>query len=229
MKEAVLMIGGSYGIGRSIIQQIETDYEVFVACRSKEELEGFNVQHIPFNALTDSLDMSTLPSEIKGFVYCPGSINLKPFKMLNLKNFEEDMEINFFAMLRVVKDIIGIMKESSSMVFFSTIAVNKGMPFHSSVAASKGAIEGFVKSIAAEYAPNIRANVIAPSLIDTPLAKRLLNNDRKKEAMAQRHPLQRFGKADDIGHLAAFLLSDKSSWITGQIMGVDGGLSTLNL
>jgi len=103
------------------------------------------------------------------------------------------------------------------------------MPFHTSVAAAKGAIEGFAKSLAAEYAPKVRCNVVAPSLVDTPLASRLLSNDRKQEMMAARHPLKRVGQAKDIAAAAAFLLSEESSWMTGQIVGVDGGLSTLNV
>ena len=103
------------------------------------------------------------------------------------------------------------------------------MPFHTSVAAAKGAIEGFAKSMAAEYAPKIRINVIAPSLVDTPLAKRLLNNDKKREMMADRHPLKRIGKSSDIANIATFLLSDNSAWMTGQIVGVDGGIGTLNV
>jgi NAD(P)-dependent dehydrogenase (short-subunit alcohol dehydrogenase family) len=114
-------------------------------------------------------------------------------------------------------------------MFFSTVAVSTGMPFHTSVSAAKGAIEGFVKSLAAEYAPKVLTNVIAPSLVDTQLAGRLLNNDRKKESMAERHPLKRVGHPEDIANIATFLLSDKSSWITGQVIGVDGGLSTLNI
>ena len=121
------------------------------------------------------------------------------------------------------------MAKGSSLVFYSTIAVGTGMPFHTSVAAAKGALEGFTKSLAAEYAPNIRVNCIAPSLVDTPLAKRLLNNDKKREMMAERHPLKRFGNPEDIADLSAFLLGDQSSWITGQVIGVDGGLSTLNV
>ncbi len=115
------------------------------------------------------------------------------------------------------------------MVFFSTVAVGMGMPFHTSVAAAKGAIEGFAKSLAAEYAPKLRVNVVAPSLVDTPLAKRLLNNDRKREMMAARHPLKRVGEASDIANIAVFLLSENSTWMSGQIVGVDGGMSTLNI
>ena len=132
-------------------------------------------------------------------------------------------------MVKVLKAIIGKMGTNSSIVLFSTVAVGTGMPFHTSVAAAKGAIEGFAKSLAAEYAPKIRVNVVAPSLVDTPLADRLLNNDKKKEKMNERHPLKRFGQPEDIGAIASFLLTDKASWITGQIFGVDGGISSLNL
>ena len=117
--------------------------------------------------------------------------------------------------------------EQASIVLFSSVAVQMGMPFHTSVAASKGAIEGFAKALAAEYAPKIRVNVIAPSLTDTPLADKFLNNDTKKEKSAERHPLKRFGKPEDMAHMAQFLISEKSSWISGQIFHVDGGMSTL--
>jgi len=229
MKKNLLLIGGSYGIGLSIVKQLQESFTIYVASRSSEGLKDLNVKHITFDALTDSLDTTQLPEELHGFVYCPGSINLKPLKMLSMANFEEDMQLNFFSMVRVVKDIIGRMADNSSMVFFSTVAVGTGMPFHTSVSAAKGAVEGFVKSLAAENAPKIRTNVIAPSLVDTPLASRLLNNERKKESMAERHPLKRVGTSDDIANIAGFLLSDKSGWITGQIIGIDGGLSTLNI
>lgn len=229
MKKNLLLIGGSYGIGLSIVKQLQESFTIYVASRSSEGLKDLNVKHITFDALTDSLDTTQLPEELHGFVYCPGSINLKPLKMLSMANFEEDMQLNFFSMVRVVKDIIGRMADNSSMVFFSTVAVGTGMPFHTSVSAAKGAVEGFVKSLAAENAPKIRTNVIAPSLVDTPLASRLLNNERKKESMSEKHPLKRVGTSDDIANIAGFLLSDKSGWITGQIIGIDGGLSTLNI
>ena len=149
--------------------------------------------------------------------------------MLTMETFKEDMHLNFFSLVNIVKDIIPLLSDGSSMVFFSTVAVQTGMPFHTSVAAAKGAIEGFTKSLAAEYAPRIRVNAIAPSLVDTPLASRLLNNDKKKEMMAQRHPLKRVGNSEDLAQIAQFLLSSDSGWITGQILGVDGGLSTLNV
>ena len=228
MKKNILLIGGSHGIGFALAKSLADDHQVYIASRTNEQLRDIQVQHIPFDALSGQLNPQALPETIHGFVYCPGSINLKPFKMLSAENFAEDMEINFFSLVRVVKDIMPKMAEGSSMVLFSTVAVGTGMPFHTSIAAAKGAVEGFSKAIAAEYAPKIRCNVIAPSLVDTPLAARLLNNERKKEMMAERHPLKRVGNPEDIADLALFLLSDNSGWITGQVFGVDGGLSTLN-
>ncbi|MCR1026053.1 SDR family NAD(P)-dependent oxidoreductase [Cellulophaga baltica] len=229
MKKNILLIGGSHGIGLSIAKTLHENHNVFIASRTKEALEDLSITHIPFDALTDELDTSLLPDTLDGFVFCPGSINLKPFKMMSLDTFHEDMELNFFSMVKVVKSIISKMAENSSMVFFSTVAVGTGMPFHTSVAAAKGAIEGFAKSMAAEYAPKIRVNVIAPSLVNTPLAKRLLNNDKKIEMMSERHPLKRVGTPEDIAAISVFLLSDNSTWMTGQVVGVDGGMSSLNI
>ncbi|AZQ58270.1 SDR family oxidoreductase [Maribacter sp. MJ134] len=229
MKKNILLIGGSHGIGHALAKKLQNNNNVYIASRTKEELDDLEVTHIPFDATTDELDMTQMPDEIHSFVYCPGSINLKPFKMMSLDTFEEDMHLNFFSMVRVVKTIIGKMAEGGSMVFFSTVAVGTGMPFHTSVAAAKGAIEGFAKSMAAEYAPKLRVNVVAPSLVNTPLAGRLLNNDKKVEMMSQRHPLKRVGTPEDIANIALFLLSDDSTWMTGQIVGVDGGMSTLNI
>ncbi|WP_282160494.1 SDR family NAD(P)-dependent oxidoreductase [Ulvibacterium marinum] len=229
MKKNILLIGGSHGIGKSVAQQLQETHALFIASRSQEGLEDLQCEYIPFDATKDSFELSVLPEEIHGFIYCPGSINLKPFKMMDLHTFEQDMRINFLGLVKIVKEIIPKMAQSASMVFFSTVAVGKGMPFHTSVAASKGAIEGFAKSLAAEYAPKLRVNVIAPSLVDTPLASKLLNNERKKENMAERHPLKRVGQAEDIANMAVFLLSDKSSWMTGQVIGIDGGISTLNI
>ncbi|HQW69500.1 MAG TPA: SDR family oxidoreductase, partial [Flavobacterium sp.] len=143
--------------------------------------------------------------------------------------FEQDLQINFISLVKVIQTILPNLTASnqSSIVLFSSVAASMGMPFHTSVAAAKGAIEGFAKALAAEYAPKIRVNVIAPSLTDTPLAEKFLSNDEKKEKSAQRHPLKRVGTSDDMAQMASFLLSEKSSWISGQIFHVDGGMSTL--
>lgn len=168
----ILLIGGSYGIGYELAKELQKENNVFVASRTSENLSGINITHIPFNASTDTLDTSILPAIIDGLVYCPGSINLRPFRGLKLETFESDMHINFFSMVKVIQSILPQLSasEQSSIVLFSTVAVKMGMPFHTSVSASKGAIEGFAKALAAEYAPKIRVNVIAPSLTDTPLA-----------------------------------------------------------
>lgn len=231
MSKNILLIGGSHGIGFDLASKLHSEHTLYVASRTNENLGNLDVNYIEYDAEKDELDLSTLPDTLDGFVYCPGTINLKPFKMLSVDTFKDDMDLNFMSMVKVLHQVIDHLKKSeqASIIFFSTVAVKVGMPFHTSVAASKGAIEGFAKALAAEYAPNLRVNVIAPSLTDTPLAKRLLSNDKKKEMMDARHPLKRVGKSADIANVAAFLLSDKSSWITGQVLGVDGGMSTLNV
>lgn len=229
MSKNIVLIGGSHGIGFEMAKALQTEHNIYIASRTNDDLGSLNVTHIPFDATSDELDITQLPEELHGFAYCPGSINLKPLKMLSIDVFRKEMELNFFSLVNVVKTIMPKMVAGSSMVFFSTVAVGTGMPFHTSVAAAKGAIEGFAKSLAAEYAPKVRVNCIAPSLVDTALAGRLLSNDKKKEIMSSRHPLKRVGEAEDIANLAVFLLGDKSTWVTGQIMGVDGGMSTLNV
>lgn len=225
----ILLIGGSYGIGLAITQELQNDNNIFVASRTNENLAGLNVTHIPFDASTDTLDATKLPAILDGLVYCPGSINLRPFRGLKPEAFEADLQINFISLVKVIQAVLPNLtaSEQSSIVLFSSVAASMGMPFHTSVAAAKGAIEGFAKALAAEYAPKIRVNVIAPSLTDTPLADKFLNNETKQEKSAERHPLKRFGKPEDSAQMASFLLSDKSSWISGQIFHVDGGMSTL--
>ena len=187
------------------------------------------VTHMVFDALTDDITTLPLPEQIDGLVYCPGSINLKPFKRIKPQAFQEDLEVNFLSLVKVIQGLLPRLTASqqASLVFFSTVAVKVGMPFHTSVSASKGAIEGFAKALAAEYAPKMRINVIAPSLTDTPLAGRLLSSDDKKQRMGEMHPLKRIGTTADIANTACFLLSDKSSWMTGQVLAIDGGKSTL--
>jgi len=225
----ILLIGGSYGIGLALAKELQEKNNVFIASRTNEELVNLKITHIPFDVSTDSLDTSKLPEVIDGLVYLPGSINLRPFKGLKIEAFESDLQINFIGMVKVIQALLPNLKASnqSSIVLFSSVAASMGMPFHTSVAASKGAIEGFAKALAAEYAPKIRVNVIAPSLTDTPLADKFLNNDVKKEKSSERHPLKRFGQPEDIAQMASFLLSKKSSWMSGQILHVDGGMSTL--
>jgi NAD(P)-dependent dehydrogenase (short-subunit alcohol dehydrogenase family) len=231
IKKNILIIGGSYGIGHAIVSKLMPTHNIYVASRTVADLVYLNVTHIPFNALTDELNTALLPEQIDGFVYCPGSIELKPFKRLKMDVFQHDLQINYISLVKVVQTLLPFFNKANpaSLVFFSSIAASVGMPFHTSIAGAKAAVEGFAKALAAEYAPNMRVNVIAPSITNTPLASKLLSNEQKIEKLSERHPLKRIGNVDDMANIAAFLLQEESNWITGQVIGVDGGLSTLNV
>jgi len=225
-----VIIGSTTGIGLSMAEQLAQNNRVFgVSRREHSEINHANYTHFSFDVLADSWDTIPFPEQIDGLVYCPGSIQLKPLKMLTDKVIREDMEINFFGAINCIKAVSDYLQQNSSILLFSTVAVQQGMPFHASIAAAKGAIEGLTRSLAAEFAPKVRVNAIAPSIVDTPLAKRLLNNDRKRELISDKHPLKRVGEVKDISELGCFLLSPSASWITGQIIGVDGGKSSISL
>ena len=228
MKKNILLIGGSSGIGLATAKLLTESHEVYIASRSSESLMGLDIHYLPFDVTTDDLSTLEIPDELSGFVYCPGSINLRPFKGLKPEAFEVDFQINVMGFVKSLQAVLPKLTANSSVVLYSTVAVKVGMPFHASVAASKGALEGLGKSLAAELAPKTRVNIIAPSITNTPLADRFLNNEAKMEKSAQRHPLKRVGEASDIAAMTRFLLSDDSSWMTGQILGLDGGMSTLN-
>lgn len=225
----ILIIGGSSGIGLALAELLASNNNIYVASRSNENVKHLNVQHITFDATQEELDTSELPDHLHGFVYCPGSINLRPFKGLKLDAFQSDFEINVLGAVRSLKSVLGHLSASgdAAVVFYSTVAVQTGMPFHSSVASSKGAIEGLTRSLAAEFAPKIRVNAIAPSLVNTPLASKFLNNETKMEKANERHPLGRVGSAIEIAQATAFLLSKESSWMTGRVLQLDGGIGNL--
>ena len=225
----ILIIGGSSGIGLALSELLAPSNSVYIASRSNENLNGLNINHIPFDATTEILDTSIIPENLDGFVYCPGSINLRPFKGLSAEGFENDLQINVIGAIKSLKSVLGQLSNSgnASVIFFSTVAVQTGMPFHSSVAVSKGAIEGLTRSLAAEFAPKIRVNAIAPSLVNTPLASKFLNNETKIEKANERHPLGRIGSAKEIAEAAAFLLGSESSWMTGRVLQLDGGIGNL--
>lgn len=171
------------------------------------------------------------PESVQGAVYCPGTVNLKSFRALSEEDFRRDWEVNLLGAVRFLKScqprLAGVDGHPASVVLFSTVAVGQGMPMHASVAAAKGAVEGLARSLAAEWAPKVRVNAIAPALVDTPLVERMLSTPEKREAMAARYPLKRVGTAADAAALARFLLSPESSWITGQVLGLDGGMSAV--
>ena len=228
----ILIIGASSGIGLELTRILKENNNIYAMSRTRGELpESENIKWKEFDVLNDEIDTGFLPNQLDGLVYCPGSINLKPFRGLKVADVMSEFELNALGAFKVIQAVLPKMKKSegASVVLFSTVAVGQGMPYHASISMAKGAVEGMTRSLAAELAPAIRVNAIAPSLTDTPLASRLLSTDERKDASAQRHPLKRVGKPADIASTAAFLLSDQASWITGQIIGVDGGLGSLKL
>ena len=226
-----LVIGGSSGIGKEISEILSK--ENMVVSTSRNDLNGTNenIRHIKYDVLVDELDPELLPDQIDGFVYCPGTINLRPFRSFKLETFRSDLELNLIGAVKTLQIILPRLQQSpsSSVIFYSTVAVKIGMPFHSSVSSSKSALEGLTKSLAAEFAPKIRVNCIAPSIVNTPLANKFLNTEDKIEKAAARHPLNKIGTAKEIAQLTKYLLDEKSKWITGQVINIDGGISTLKV
>lgn len=227
-----LIIGGTSGIGLESTKILSQDNRVIVISRTNKNLE--NIQNVEYYSADVTKSIEELPSiseSINGLVYCPGSINLKPFKSLKIEDFQNDFDVNVLGVIKVINKYFNNLKsaEKSSIVLFSTVAVQTGMQYHASIAAAKGAIEGLSRSLAAEFAPSIRVNCIAPSITSTPLAEKLLNNETKLKTSEERHPLKRIGDAKDIAELVRFLISDSSGFITGQIIKVDGGMSSIRL
>lgn len=228
-----LVVGGSSGIGQAITDKLIDDnhhvFATYFSHRFESDNDLLSVHYL--DVMQDEIQMDFLPEQLDGLVYCPGTINLKPFARIKPQTFRDDFEIQFLGAVKMIQAAIPHLKkpEQSSIVLFSTVAVQTGFNYHSIVSSSKGAIEGLTRSLAAEFAPKIRVNCIAPSITETTLAAGLLNTDEKKEASAGQHPLKRIGQPADIGQMAAFLLSEKSGWITGQVFHVDGGISTLRV
>ena len=232
MMKKYVVIGGTSGIGLEIVRQLtHQGHSVQALSRTEKNLEGLtNVSHIVWNAVGDDQIPGAPPEQIDGLVYCPGSITLKPFHRLTVQDFEADYRINVLGAVRAIQYFLPALKAagSSSILLFSTVAVQTGMPFHASISAAKGAIEGLTKSLSADLAPIVRVNCIAPSLVQSGLSARLTASDDKIKASAQRHPLGRIGQPADIASMATLLLTD-ATWITGQVIHIDGGLSSIRV
>lgn len=226
----ILIIGASSGIGLQLARQLsDAGHSVFATYNTHTTENSGNMIYRHFNVSDNNSDLDFLPEQLDGLVYCPGSIILKPFHRLKTEDFASDYQLQVLGAVKAIQKALPALKASgnASIILFSTLAVQTGLNFHSLVSANKGAIEGLVRSLAAELAPAIRVNCIAPSLTDTPLASGLMNSEEKRRSNAERHPLKRTGTAADIANAAEFLLSSKSSWLTGQIIHVDGGMSSL--
>ena len=224
----IVIIGGSKGIGRAILYSLQNEYEIVNISRTNPEIIHANLTHYSLDILTDELPDIT---EVDILIYCPGSINLKPISRLSLDDFKEDFEINVIGAVKLIKKYLDPLKKGTkpSILLFSTVATKLGMPFHASVAASKSGVEGLVKSLAAELAPNIRVNAIAPTVTDTELASRLLRNDKMKENIIDRHPLKKYLDPQEVADMAKFLISDKAASVSGQIFALDCGIVSVKI
>lgn len=225
----ILIIGGTSGIGKALTEKLSATHKLYVTSRNSLASNNPNLTYLLYDVATGDFPAAALPAHLDGVVYCPGTINLRPFKGIKPETFEQDLQVNFIGLVKTLQQVLPLLQAApnASVVAFSTVAVKMGMPFHTSVAGAKGAIEGFARAFAAEFAPKIRMNVIAPSLTDTPLADKFLNSDVKREKSAERHPLKKVGTPEEIASAAAYLLSEDSSWISGQIFHIDGGMSSL--
>ena len=225
-----IIIGGSSGIGREVVSLLEIQEANVIATYNNNFVEDRpNVKYLQFDARTDVLNMDDFPEEIHGLAYCPGSINLKPFHRFKEEEFLEDFKLQVLGATKVIKLLLPNMKKSgdASILLFSTVAVQSGYSFHSQVSMSKGAIEGLTRSLAAELSPVVRVNALAPSLTNTNLASRFLNTEEKLNLQSAKNPLKKIGEAKDIAEAAEFLLTPSSSWVTGQIIHIDGGDSVI--
>lgn len=225
----IFIVGASSGIGKALTHILHEEGHKVYGTYLKNHVQDNGAIYRKLNVLEEGIEPGFLPEQLDGLVYCPGSINLKPFHRIKPEAFISDFELQVIGAIKIIQSVMPNLKaaENPSIVLFSTVAVQQGFNFHSQVATSKGALEGLTRALAAEFAPKIRVNAIAPSLTNTPLAGKLLSTDEKVQQNNERHPLKRIGEPLDIAQMASFLLSDKSSWVTGQILKVDGGMSSL--
>lgn len=240
MPKPIIVMGAHGGIGESLVEfLVEQGHIVYASARNKETLDPLASKFGVQTASVDIFDKDAIEQfisdaddgeGIKGLAYCIGSIDLKPLKAAQDDNFLKSYELNVLGAIRALRAAEKSLKKAGgSVVLFSTIAVQQGFANHSLISTAKGAVEGLTKALAAEWAPNVRVNCIAPSLSDTNLAKPLTSSEPMAKSIAAMHPIPRLGEARDSASMAAFLLGDQSEWMTGQIMHVDGGRSTLRV
>lgn len=226
----IVVVGGSRGIGRAIVERCsDRGAAVSVFARSEHGVGTLpGVEFIPLDVLEGPPETSLLPETIDGFAFCPGSIHLGPLLSATAEQMRRDFEINTIAAMQCFQAALpGLKRGGGSALFFSTVAAAQGLSMHTSIAAAKGAVEAMVRTWAAELSPSVRVNCIAPALTDTQLAEKLLSSDARRTAMAAMVPLQRIGTAADMASAAVYLLSPESSWVTGQTLRVDGGMSVI--
>ncbi len=234
----ILVFGGTGSIGKALsLKLIENNYEPIIIARDEEELKKISSDLKCEYKVCDVLDTKGLEEishefkdKIYGIAYCVGSINLKPLKLTNEEDFINSYKVNTLGAINAIKfNQESLSKNNGSVLLYSTVAVKQGFTNHTIISTAKGAIEGLTLSLAAEFAPKIRVNCIAPSLTDAKMTKKIISNEAIKKAIENMHPLPKIGNGNDFSDIGCFLLSDKNSWITGQILHIDGGRSTLRI
>ncbi|PNQ72831.1 oxidoreductase [Hanstruepera neustonica] len=226
--KSYIIVGGSHGIGNALLESLVKDHHVINISRTEPSISHNNLTHHTVDVLTDDLpDVDTCD----GLVYCPGSINLKPFESLSPQDFRDDFDINVVGAIKTIQKYLPKLKSSTNpaIVLFSTVATKLGMPYHTSVAAAKSAVEGLTKSLGAELAPKIRVNAIAPTITNTDLASKLLRNDKMVEKITERHPLKKFLEPTEVSEMALFLLSEKAASMSGQVFEMDCGIVSFKI
>jgi 3-oxoacyl-[acyl-carrier protein] reductase len=226
--KTIIIVGGSKGIGNALVKMLLNSHKVINISRTEPEINHENFTHMSCDVISEDLPEI---EKADGLVYCPGSINLKPFARLSIDDFKTDFEINVLGAVKTIQKYLPILKNGNkpSIVLFSTVASKLGMPYHASIATSKSGVEGLVKSLGAELAPIIRINAIAPTVTDTDLASKLLRNEKMIENITERHPLKKFLKPEEVADMVEFLLSEKSASISGQVFEMDCGIVTFKL
>ena len=236
MSEKYLVFGATGSIGSSLAEQlVSSEHSVHLVGRNESELKSISEKLGCTNTVADVLEDGFIEkvkndiSEIKGIAYCVGSIDLKPLRMVTEQDFNKCMKLNLYSAVEAIKGYQeSLKKNKGSIVLFSTVAAQRGFTNHAIIASAKAAIEGLTVSLAAEFAPNIRVNCIAPSLTNSKIAEPMLKNKALAEGIAKAQPVKRLGEGKDAAALAKFLLTEDSSWVTGQIIAVDGGRSKLS-
>lgn len=227
------MLSFAKKIMKTLLIGSSSDIASYLVENSDSSIEFIELTSNPTKSNQHQIDLQNedtypqIDGEINGLVYFPGSINLKPFSNLKLSDFELDYQINVLGLIKTLKFYHKQLSIGSSVIFISSVAASVGMPYHASISMCKSALEGLCRSLAAEWSPKVRVNCIAPSVVKTKLSSRLFRTENQAEQMNSRHPLQKVGQPKNITDAIEFLLSDKSSWITGQILNIDGGLSSI--
>ncbi len=227
MPKTFLFAGASASVAQATFIKLQGTANIIALSTKNSFTSGFSEQYTVADYSKNNLPDISTPFD--GLVYFPGTINLKPFNRISEEDFLTEYKLNALGAVSVIQKYLANLKSapSASIVLISTVAASQGMAYHASISMAKAAIEGLALSLAAELAPHIRVNVVAPSLTQTPLAEKLINSPEKKEASDKRHPLKRIGQPEDIANAISFLLGEEAAWMTGQILHVDGGMSSL--